>query len=190
MKKRPPTSAPQDLNDLINEALLLVHDSFVHHSIAARLELSDDVPRVLGDRAQLQQVLLNLVMNGVDALHGVADGPRNLVVASERDGATGEVTMRVSDSGVGIDPALFDRLFDPNDDESVREAATNLFRSMGFTAVWAKMSGRCADALHCHRGQSWSIPSGQRDAMLRADDKASGKEVARLHAGAAKADRR
>jgi signal transduction histidine kinase len=61
---------------------------------------------------QLQQVILNLVMNGVDAMKERPDGPRSLVVSS-RVLDTGEVTMTVQDSGVGVDPAVFDRLFDP-----------------------------------------------------------------------------
>jgi C4-dicarboxylate-specific signal transduction histidine kinase len=111
LKKSPPTPTEQDVNALLRDVLALVHDALATHRIDARVELAD-VPPVMGDRIQLQQVLLNLVMNGVDAMNECPDGPRNLVVSSWLLD-TGEVTMTVKDSGVGVDPALFDKLFEP-----------------------------------------------------------------------------
>jgi signal transduction histidine kinase len=91
--------------------LALVQDSLTRHRIDARANLNE-VPPVLADRVQLQQVILNLVMNGVDAMSEGHGGPRNLVL-STRALDMGEVTMTVQDSGVGVDPAVFDKLFDP-----------------------------------------------------------------------------
>src|SRR5205823_4405437 len=74
-------------------------------------QLAADVPRIRGDRIQLQQVLLNLLMNALEALSGVGDGPRVLVVRSEPNGASGAL-VTVRDSGPGLDPQHLDRLFE------------------------------------------------------------------------------
>jgi C4-dicarboxylate-specific signal transduction histidine kinase len=111
LKKSSPKPTEQDVNELLREVLSLVHDALAKHRIDTRVELGD-VPAVLGDRVQLQQVILNLVMNGVDAMNERPGGPRSLVVSS-RVLDTGEVTMTVQDSGVGVDPAVVDKLFDP-----------------------------------------------------------------------------
>jgi C4-dicarboxylate-specific signal transduction histidine kinase len=111
LKKSPPKPTEQDVNGLLRDVLALVHDALAKQRIETHVELAD-VPPVMGDRIQLQQVLLNLVMNGVDAMLERPDGPRSLVVSS-RLLDTGEVTMTVQDSGVGVDPAVFDKLFDP-----------------------------------------------------------------------------
>ena len=101
----------QDVNEVLRDVLALVHDALATHRIDARADLGK-VPPVLADRVQLQQVILNLVMNGVDAVNERQDGPRNLVI-STRALDEGQVTMTVQDSGVGVDPAVFDKLFDP-----------------------------------------------------------------------------
>jgi signal transduction histidine kinase len=78
--------------------------------VSLRLDLAPALPPVLGDRVQLQQVLINLVMNGIEAMASVADRPRDMVIRSrahERD----EVLVAVEDAGVGIDPASVSQLF-------------------------------------------------------------------------------
>jgi C4-dicarboxylate-specific signal transduction histidine kinase len=111
LKKSPPRPTEQNVNEVLGEVLALVQDALTRHRIDARADLGD-VPPVLADRVQLQQVILNLVMNGVDAVNERGDGSRHLVI-STRALDTGEVTMTVRDSGVGVDPAVFDKLFDP-----------------------------------------------------------------------------
>ena len=81
------------------------------HAVALETHLAADVPLILGDRIQVQQVLLNLVMNAIEALSGVAEGPRVLWVSTERVAAM-EVVIAVGDSGPGFDPQHIDRLFD------------------------------------------------------------------------------
>ena len=111
LKRRAPESVPQDVNELIREVLALVQDALRTARVSTQVELGGNVPAVLGDRVQIQQVVLNLVMNGIEAMREVDDRPRQLVVgSSNRDG---EVVVTVSDSGVGIDPDKLDRLFDP-----------------------------------------------------------------------------
>jgi PAS domain S-box-containing protein len=111
LKKTPPKSTDQDVNELIREVLTLLRDTLTSHDISAGVELGSDLPRVLGDRVQLQQVILNLVMNGVEAMSEVV-APRRLLVSSQTLD-TGGVSVTVADSGVGVDPAVFEKLFDP-----------------------------------------------------------------------------
>jgi C4-dicarboxylate-specific signal transduction histidine kinase len=112
LKKGSPQSAPQDLNDLIQEVLALVQGALHSHRIDTQVELTGTVPQVLGDRVQLQQVILNLVMNGVEAMNDVNDRPRNLVVACSAQ-RSNEVVVTVRDSGSGIGPENLARLFEP-----------------------------------------------------------------------------
>jgi C4-dicarboxylate-specific signal transduction histidine kinase len=111
LKRRAPESAPQDVSDVIREVLGLLQDALRAAHVSADVELGKDVPAVLGDRVQIQQVILNLVMNGIDAMRGIQDRPRRLVVGAGPEG--GDVVITVRDSGVGIDPDKVDRLFDP-----------------------------------------------------------------------------
>jgi C4-dicarboxylate-specific signal transduction histidine kinase len=101
-----------DLNDATREVIALSLSELQRSRVVVQMELADDLPSVTGDRVQLQQVILNLVMNGVDAVNERRDGPRSLVISTGTLD-TGEVTMTVRDSGVGVDPAVFDKLFDP-----------------------------------------------------------------------------
>jgi C4-dicarboxylate-specific signal transduction histidine kinase len=112
LKKSPPEPTRQDVNELLGEVVILLHDRLVSQQIATVLELAPDLPAVLGDRVQLQQVVLNLILNGVDAMSDVADRQRTFTIATSAL-PSGEVSVTVSDSGVGVDPTVFERLFDP-----------------------------------------------------------------------------
>jgi len=112
LKKSPPKPSPQDINVLLRDVLSLLRDSLVSHHVEVQLELAHDLPPVLGDRVELQQVILNLVLNGVDAMSAVTDRPRHLTIAS-RVLADGQVAVSVTDSGVGVDPTVFEKLFEP-----------------------------------------------------------------------------
>jgi signal transduction histidine kinase len=100
-----------DVNDIVGEVGWLVRSDALLRDVAMRLELAPDVPGVLGDRVQLQQVVLNLVLNGLDALRAPWSGPRTLVIRTFADGAG--VTVAVQDSGPGIDEGDRDRIFEP-----------------------------------------------------------------------------
>jgi len=110
-KNVPPHKDWLDLNDTIRDVLALAHSEVHRHGVVVETHLAAEVPRILGDRIQLQQVLLNLVMNAIEALSGVSAGPRTLWVSSEC-GAAPEVVIAVRDSGPGLDPQRLDRLFD------------------------------------------------------------------------------
>src|SRR5262245_17452252 len=100
-----------DLNATIRDVLALARSEVYRHGVLVETQLAADVPRIRGDRIQLQQVLLNLLMNALEALSGGGDGPRVVVVRSAPEAASG-VLVAVGDSGPGLDPQHLDRLFD------------------------------------------------------------------------------
>jgi len=109
-------TAPQqtwlDLNDVIHEAVVLVRSEIDQHRVTLRMELSAMLPPVWVDRVQVQQVLLNLIMNGIEAMSSVTDRPRELRIESQpHDSDT--VLVAVRDAGIGLDPRTSDQLFDP-----------------------------------------------------------------------------
>jgi C4-dicarboxylate-specific signal transduction histidine kinase len=110
-QKAPPHKDWLDLNATIQDVLALVRSAVQRHGVVVETHLAEEVPRILGDRIQLQQVLLNLIMNAIEAMSGIDAGPRALRVSSERGAAT-EVVIAVRDSGPGFDPQSLDRLFD------------------------------------------------------------------------------
>ena len=111
VKKAPPRNDWVELNEVIVEVLALAHNEARRNHVEIKQQLSDDLPRVRGDRVQLQQVILNLVVNGLEAIAKNQDGARELTVRSERDDAN-NVTVAVSDSGQGLDAAQVERVFD------------------------------------------------------------------------------
>jgi C4-dicarboxylate-specific signal transduction histidine kinase len=98
-----------DLNELIREMMLLLYSEATQFAILFRTELAADLPPVMADRVQLQQVLMNLMMNGIDAMKDV-DGARELTIQSQRS-EDGQVLIAVSDTGVGVPPQHADKIF-------------------------------------------------------------------------------
>jgi two-component system sensor kinase FixL len=105
-----PERAPLDINQAIDETLGLLQSELRRQQVSLRLQLAPKLPRVLGDRVQLQQVVINLVMNGVEAMAKVDDRPRELRIGSRLHDPD-ELVVAVQDAGVGIDAAQADRLF-------------------------------------------------------------------------------
>jgi signal transduction histidine kinase len=103
---------PLDLNELIREVARLMRSDAISRGISLSLQLAADLPTVRGDRVQLQQVVLNLVLNGLDAMHEPGGGERTLVIRTARDGADA-VVVSVQDAGTGIDEKNVDQLFHP-----------------------------------------------------------------------------
>jgi len=100
-----------DLNETIKEVLALVGDEAKRKSVIIRTRFAEDLSPVSGDRVQLQQVMLNLVMNGIDAMSSVGDRARELVITTQNLDAD-RVQASVEDSGIGIDPEKLDKIFD------------------------------------------------------------------------------
>jgi PAS domain S-box-containing protein len=109
-KKATPEMARLDINDVLQEAMLLVQREALGNRVELRLELASDLPSVLGDRVQLQQVIINLAINGMEAMASIHDRPRRLVVRSALHEGD-RVLVSVQDFGVGIDPENANRLF-------------------------------------------------------------------------------
>jgi PAS domain S-box-containing protein len=103
---------PLDVNDLVSEVIALVQRELISHRVTLRTEFAPALPMILGDRVQLQQVVINLVMNGIEAMQSTTDRPRELVIRSGQDDAHG-VLVSVTDCGVGISAEDADRLFNP-----------------------------------------------------------------------------
>ena len=112
VKKTPPHREVIALNDLIHRTLALASGEMTRHQVELQTALAVDLPNVRGDRVQLQQVLLNLIINAVEAMCSVTDRVRLLTVRSERREETETVVVSVRDSGVGVDPRKAERLFD------------------------------------------------------------------------------
>jgi len=102
---------PLNLNDLIREVLPLVRDDLMRRGISLELALAESLPRIQGDRVQLQQVLLNLIVNSAEVLERVSQESRTLTLrtCSEEDG---RVTLQVEDTGPGLDESCIDRIFE------------------------------------------------------------------------------
>jgi signal transduction histidine kinase len=102
---------PLDLNETIEQVLRIARNDLQAGGVTVRTRLAPALPRAVGDRIQLQQLLLNLFLNARDAMSSVLDRPRELLVASTRH-ASGKLLVSVRDSGVGLDPAARQRIFE------------------------------------------------------------------------------
>jgi PAS domain S-box-containing protein len=111
VKKAPPRKHRFDLNEAINEVIVLARSAIAENGVSVQTRLSEGLAPVEGDRVQLQQVILNLVLNAAEAMSMVDRGARQLFISTEQGGAKG-VLVAVRDSGPGIDPKHIERVFD------------------------------------------------------------------------------
>src|SRR5262249_1271674 len=132
-----------DLNEAIVEVVTVSATELQRARVDVTLELDRPLPAVTGDRVQLQQVLLNLILNAAEAMSGVDERPRQLAIASERDGDQARVT--VTDSGIGLDPQRLPRLFDA-------------FYSTKHDGMGVGLSVSRA-IIDSHRGRLWAQPN-------------------------------
>ena len=100
-----------DMNEAIEEILALAQGEVRTKRVALRTDLATPLPPVLGDRVQLQQVVLNLIMNGIEAMSSVQDRPRELVIRTQ-EGQGDRIIVTVQDSGTGLDPKIKEQIFD------------------------------------------------------------------------------
>jgi signal transduction histidine kinase len=112
VKKTPPQKALVDVNDLIRKTIALAAGEIASHQVQLETDLAPDISEIIGDRVQLQQALLNLVVNAIEAMDAVRERPRRLLVRSERQEEPFGAIVTVQDSGVGLDPNKQNRVFD------------------------------------------------------------------------------
>jgi PAS domain S-box-containing protein len=110
-EKGTPQQELVDVNEVIQEMIVLLRGEATAYSISVRTELAEDLSRVMGDRMQLQQVLMNLMMNSIEAMKNM-DGTRELTIQSQHSD-DGQVLISVSDTGVGLPPEKAEQIFDP-----------------------------------------------------------------------------
>lgn len=152
LKKGAPQTAPVDLVELIEEAALLVQRELQTNHVSLALDLAGDLPPVLGDRIQLQQVVINLLVNGVNALDAVSDRPRRLAVQAAH-GEDGQVAVTVRDNGVGIAEDDLGKLF----------GAFFTTRADGMGMGLAI----CRSTIEAHGGRIWAQPVDGPGAEMR-----------------------
>jgi C4-dicarboxylate-specific signal transduction histidine kinase len=111
-RKQPPAKSSLDLNEVIRESILFVREEAGRNHIILRTELARDLPKVKADRVQLEQVILNLIVNAMDALRETDNAGRSVIIRSRREGPD-EVLVSVEDNGAGVRPEIAVKIFDP-----------------------------------------------------------------------------
>ncbi|MDI4232382.1 ATP-binding protein [Bradyrhizobium sp. Arg237L] len=165
IKKTPPRKERFDLNAAINEVIVLARSATIRNGVSVQTRLAEGLLPVHGDRVQLQQVFLNLILNAVEAMGSVEAGARELSISTEQD-HTG-VVVAVRDSGLGIDPHHLERVF-----EAFYTTKSN-GTGMGLSI--------CRSIIEAHGGRLWAEANEPRGAVFQFTVPGVGKEH-RLHA--------
>jgi PAS domain S-box-containing protein len=152
IKKAPPRKGRFDLNKAINEVIALAESAITTNGVSVRTRLAEALLPVQGDRVQLQQVVLNLILNAVEAMSTVEAGPRELLITTEQ-AQTGGVLVSVRDSGPGIDPDHVDRVFEA-------------FYTTKSSGVGMGLS-ICRSIIDAHGGRLWADMNASRGAVFR-----------------------
>jgi two-component system, LuxR family, sensor kinase FixL len=111
LKRAAANRVPLDINEVIQETMALAGSEAQRRRVSLRTDFAANLPSVLGDRVQLQQVILNLMMNGIEAMSSVSDGSRQLLIKTQSDDSQ-KVLISVTDSGIGLDPKRAEHLFE------------------------------------------------------------------------------
>jgi C4-dicarboxylate-specific signal transduction histidine kinase len=151
LKKETPRMERLDLNEVIREALALAGNEIAKCRVVVKSDLSATAPTVSGDRVQLQQVLFNLIINAVEAVHAVKDGLRELRITSTTDSSV--VQVSVEDTGVGLGQEDLDRIFHPF--YTTKRAGIGMGLSISRSIIEA------------HGGQLWAVSRSPRGAIFQ-----------------------
>ena len=133
-----------DLNEAIREVIALSASELQRNRVILRQELTDDLPPVVGDRVQLQQVILNLLLNASDAMTGIDDRPRQVLVSTARDDGD-RLRVVVRDTGMGFDPESAEKLFEA--------FYTTKSSGMGIGLSVSR------SIIERHQGRIWAVPN-------------------------------
>ncbi|SED35510.1 trifunctional serine/threonine-protein kinase/ATP-binding protein/sensor histidine kinase [Bradyrhizobium erythrophlei] len=150
-KKEPQRKESLEINETILETVGLARAAIAEKAVAAKMQLADGLPYVLGDRVQLQQVILNLIMNAVEAMAEVGETSRELWIGTSRAGADG-VLVAVSDSGPGLPQTERDRIFDAF--YTTKRSGLGLGLSI------------CRSIIDAHGGRIWAQPNTPRGTVF------------------------
>ena len=151
IKKAPPRKQRCDLNGAINEVIGLTRSMIVRNGVSVQTQLADALLPVQGDRVQLQQVVLNLILNAVEAMGSVEAGARELLIRTEHDDAG--VLVVVRDSGPGIDPTHLKRVFEPF--YTTKSGGTGMGLSI------------CRSIIDAHGGRLWAEANRPRGTVFQ-----------------------
>jgi PAS domain S-box-containing protein len=171
-KKAPAAKGPVNMNELIQEVLILTRTELQKNRVSLRTQFANDLPIVIGDKIQLQQVILNLVLNGIEAMSGVGEGQRELSVTSRKvsenaseagketikgnaiaDSGSGSVLIAVQDSGPGLDATEVQRVFMP--------FYTTKSQGMGMGLAISR------SIVEAHQGRLWVTPNAAPGAVFQ-----------------------
>jgi PAS domain S-box-containing protein len=149
-EKGAPNQESLNVNEIIPETIALLRDEALRHNVSIRTELAADLPPIVGDRVQLQQVAMNLIVNSIEAMKEI-DGLREIVIRSQQ-AENGQILISISDTGVGIRPQLAEQIFDP------------------FFTTKANGTGMglriCRSIIESHGGRLWAVGSEGRGATF------------------------
>jgi signal transduction histidine kinase len=152
IKKTPPQKDHLEINSAIREVIELTRGEAVKSGLSVHTKLADGLPLIKGDRVQLQQVMVNLVINAVEAMSDGGGEPRELLISSEK-AAQGEVLVSVADSGPGLTPTNRERLF-----ESFYTTKANGL-GLGLSI--------CRSIIEAHGGRLWASPNVPHGAVFQ-----------------------
>jgi signal transduction histidine kinase len=133
-----------DINEVIQEVVSLTQSEIQKSGVVLKMNLAVDLPRILGDRIQLQQVILNLVINGIEAMNTVTDRPREMVIRSSAQ-ESDKVLVAVQDSGIGLDVQNLEKIFDT--------FYTTKSQGMGMGLAISR------SIVENHGGRLWAVPN-------------------------------
>jgi PAS domain S-box-containing protein len=152
IRRMPEQKAPLDINETILETVALTRSEMRRHRILLQTELANGLPRIWGDRVQLQQVILNLIMNAIEAMSELSEGPRDLLISTSLD-TPGGVIVAVRDSGPGLKRESLDHLFDPF--YTTKPAGMGMGLSI------------CRSITEAHGGRLWAAANAPRGAVFQ-----------------------
>jgi C4-dicarboxylate-specific signal transduction histidine kinase len=153
IKKAPPRRDAVAINDAILEVIALTRTEAANNSVSVRTQFAEDLPRVQGDRVQLQQVMLNLIVNAIQAMSGIGEGVRELQISIETVPSAGGVRVGVRDTGPGLSPESLPLLF-----ESFYTTKPDGM-GMGLSI--------CRSIIEAHGGRLWAATCEPRGALFQ-----------------------
>ena len=153
IKKAPPRKDVVFINDAILEVVALTRAEAANNGVLVRTQLAQGLPPVQGDRVQLQQVMVNLIVNAVQAMNGVGEGARELQISIDAVPSEGSVRVGVRDTGPGLSPESLSRLFEP--------FYTTKPEGMGMGL------SICRSIIEAHGGRLWAIPCEPHGALFQ-----------------------